>query len=262
MYHSIWFGEKNSWEDWHLIPASRPVVDPPKERTKFVTIEGRSGSYDYSQTLRGAPVYEDREGSWEFYVANGYLPWHAAYQNILNFLQGRRCSVVLEDDPSYFYEGLCWVDKWKSEPGHSRIVIRYRLGPYKRRLWLAEEDWKWDPFDFENGAVEAPGGVVRKSCTVYGPRDIRKGVIELESVPGAQLRPTVWITGLSLQEDFVTMTVQGPTSFTAQLDNGSYSKWDLAAGKYKFDFIAQKETTAQITATVAWPSQADYERTL
>lgn len=262
MYHSIWFGTKNSWEDWHLIPSSRPVVNPPKERTRFVTIEGRSGSYDYSQVLSGAPVYEDREGSWDFYVDNGHWPWHAAYQTILNFLQGRRYTVVLEDDPSYFYEGSCWVDKWKSDPGHSKITIQYRLAPYKRRIWLEEEAWRWDPFDFENGAVEAPGGVVQKSTPVYGPNDIRKGTILLETAPRAVVRPTVTITGVNLREDYVTMVISGAASVTAQLDNGSYSKWELAAGKYRFEFTAQRTTTAQITAAVSWPSDTDYERIL
>ena len=28
MYHSITIGDKNTWDDWHLIPATRPLFHP------------------------------------------------------------------------------------------------------------------------------------------------------------------------------------------------------------------------------------------
>ena len=48
MYHSITFGEKNTWDDWHLIPSSRPVFNPPVFREKFIDIPGVSGLLDLS----------------------------------------------------------------------------------------------------------------------------------------------------------------------------------------------------------------------
>ena len=30
--HAIIFGNKHSWEDWHLYPAKRYVIPPPKKR--------------------------------------------------------------------------------------------------------------------------------------------------------------------------------------------------------------------------------------
>ena len=32
MYHSITIGDKNTWDDWKIIPVSRPVVAPPVEK--------------------------------------------------------------------------------------------------------------------------------------------------------------------------------------------------------------------------------------
>lgn len=37
MYHSITIGEKNTWDDWHLIPTSRPLVNPPSVNTHLIT---------------------------------------------------------------------------------------------------------------------------------------------------------------------------------------------------------------------------------
>ncbi len=56
MYHSLIInvGDNyiDTWDDWKLIPSSRPVIAPPIERTKFVTVPGRDGALDYSRTLQ------------------------------------------------------------------------------------------------------------------------------------------------------------------------------------------------------------------
>ena len=46
MYHSITIGSKNTWDDWYLIPSSRPVVNPPKPKTKYIDIPGADGHLD------------------------------------------------------------------------------------------------------------------------------------------------------------------------------------------------------------------------
>ena len=76
MYHSITYGEKNTWDDWHLLPSTRPLFNPPPTKTKQVDIPGANGAIDLSESLTGYPVYENRTGSTEFYVANGYQDWN------------------------------------------------------------------------------------------------------------------------------------------------------------------------------------------
>lgn len=133
MYHSIIIRVDgkyiNTWSDWHLIPSSRPVIAAAMERTKFVTVGGRSGVLDYSQTLSGRPVFDDRTGSIEFYVENDYWDWETAYVTICETLQGKRVQLALEDNPAHYYEGLLYVDKWASDKGHSKINLKYDLHP-------------------------------------------------------------------------------------------------------------------------------------
>ena len=76
MYHSITFGDKNTWDDWHLIPSSRPLFNPPTPKTKYQDIPGANGKLDLSEALTGYPVYDNRIGSFEFYVMNGYQEWY------------------------------------------------------------------------------------------------------------------------------------------------------------------------------------------
>lgn len=153
-YHSIIFNEEvNTWDDWHLIPSSRPVVLPPKKKKKTLEIPGMDGVLDLSETLTKYPVFSNRQGSWEFIVDNGYKEWYQAYSDIMDYLHGQKMIVSLEDDREYFYEGTFEVNEWRSEKDYSRIVIDYDVGPYKWTFDTSVDEWKWDPFNFRTGVI-------------------------------------------------------------------------------------------------------------
>lgn len=155
MYHSITFGEKNTWDDWRLVPSSRPVFNPPAQKVKTLDIPGGDGVLDLSQALTGYPVYQNRTGSIEFIVMNDYKPWQIAYSDIMDYLHGQTMRATLEDDPEYFYEGRFAVNTWKSEKNWSKIVINYDVGPYKWSQISSVDDWYWDPFNFQNGIIRS-----------------------------------------------------------------------------------------------------------
>lgn len=149
MYHSISFGEKNTWDDWRLVPSSRPVFNPPAQKVKTLDIPGGDGLIDLSTALTGYPVYQNRTGSIEFLVMNDFKPWQEAYSDIMDYLHGKTMRAVLEDDPDYFYEGRFAVNSWKSEKNWSKIVIDYSVGPYKWSL-LSSLNWTDDQFGLQN----------------------------------------------------------------------------------------------------------------
>ena len=153
MYHSITFGDKNTWTDWHLIPQSRPVFLPPDMKTNYVDIPGADGHLDLSEALTGSVLYKTRTGSISFYVDNGHEEWYHIYAEIMNYLHGQKMYAILEDDPSFYYEGRFTVNSWKSEPHNSEIVIEYDVSPYKIDIQSSKEDWLWDPFDFTVGVI-------------------------------------------------------------------------------------------------------------
>lgn len=153
MYHSITIGDKNTWDDWHLIPTSRPLIEPPDVKTSYLDIPGSNGSIDLTEAITGYPTFENRSGSWEFIVVNGYDPWQVAYSNILNYLHGKNLKVVLEDDKDFYYEGRLAVNKWKSDKSWSIITIDYNVYPYKKEINGSMGDWLWDPFNFYTGII-------------------------------------------------------------------------------------------------------------
>ena len=153
MYHSIIFGDKNTWADWYLIPSSRPVFKAPAPKTKFVDIPGADWHMDMSTVLTGDITYEGRQGSFEFYVDNGHKDWFELYSEIMDYLHGKLLKATLEDEPVYYYEGRFSVNEWKSDPQRSKIVIDYNVAPYKYEAFSSLEDWEWDTFNFETGIV-------------------------------------------------------------------------------------------------------------
>ena len=146
---------KNTWDDWHLIPASRPLIAPPIVKTNYIEIPGTDSVLDATDIHTGYPLYNNREGSNEFYVMNGYGDWASRYSEIMNYLQGRKMKVVLEDDPGFYYEGRCSVNEWRSEKDWSKIVIDYNVYPYKLESIIPGDTgwWLWDPFSFEDGVI-------------------------------------------------------------------------------------------------------------
>lgn len=168
--HSVNYGKYNTWEDWHLIPSSRPFFAPPSVKTKDVDIPGMDGTLDLTEVVAGRPIFGNRSGSHEFIVADGYdgWDWVEAYSTIMDILHGQGNYAILSDDPNYFYEGRFSVNQWRSDKDYSRITINYNVKPFKRELLSSMDDWLWDPFNFETGIIRN-----WKNIQVNGSKTIR-----------------------------------------------------------------------------------------
>ena len=155
MYHSLYFfrgdvenldieNAINTYDDWHIVPLSRPVIAPPKQKLTQMDIPGANGVLDLSNSLTHYPVFENRTGSMDFAVLNDVpnTEWVTAYTKILRFLQGNNVKMIMEDDPNYFYEGRVYVDKWnsKSDGTWSVITLGYDLYPYRLSIKTSNAD--------------------------------------------------------------------------------------------------------------------------
>lgn len=166
--HSVNYGKYNSWEDWHLIPSSRPLFAPPVLKTKELDIPGMDGTLDLTEIVAGRPIYGMRTGSHEFIVADDYWDWVEAYSTIMDILHGQGNYAILSDDPNYFYEGRFAVNQWQSNKEWSTITINYNVKPFKRELLSSMDDWEWDPFNFETGIIRN-----WKNIQVNGSKTVR-----------------------------------------------------------------------------------------
>lgn len=161
MYHSVIIGDINTWDDWHIAPTSRPVINPPEVKTEYVEIPGADGALDYTEVLSGIK-YKNRTGSWEFVVINDYQDWNILYQTILSYIHGKRLRVVLEDDPQYYYNGRLSLNSWTSSEQYSTVTIDYVLEPYKHPAdSTGSFEWLWNDMSFD-----------RLYVIQYGPFDV------------------------------------------------------------------------------------------
>lgn len=233
MYHSISFisgsTEMNTWDDWHLIPSSRPVFNPPKVKTQYVDIPGGNGQLDLTEILTGYPLYENRTGSIEFYVENGHAEWDDLYSQIMNYLHGKHMTACLEDDPGFVYEGRFAVNSWKSDKWWSTITIDYDVYPYKRERFSSLEDWLWDPFDFETGVIRE-----YKNLTINGSLTV---VIGGTYEP---VSPTITVTNRTSE---LTLSVSGH-KYTLQ--DGENYIYDIVVKDTDVNFAFSGKATISI----------------
>lgn len=147
--------EHHSFKDFGIYPKTKGMPDPPKVQKEFIDIPGMDGSLDASQALDGLVHYEDRDYSQDFYIVDREADWHTIYSNILNILHGRHMLLIFDDDPLWYYEGRIEVgDPKPDDAGYITIAIKGTLKPYKYNINSStDEDWLWDPFDFETGVI-------------------------------------------------------------------------------------------------------------
>lgn len=159
---------KNTFTDWHLMPTSRLLINPPAVKTNYIDIPGANGIIDATEIMTGYPTYNNRSGSLEFYVLNGhsvlsnnrrdqkwstYGIWNNRYSDIMDYLHGRSMKLILDDDPEYYYRGRLSVNAWKSDKTFSKIALDYNLDPFKYEMFDSTENWLWDPFSFVDGII-------------------------------------------------------------------------------------------------------------
>lgn len=236
MYHSVTFGDKNTWDDWHLVPQSRPVLLPPDVKTNYVDIPGADGHLDLTEALTGEPLYKNRTGSISFYVMNGYQPWDELYSTIMNYLHGQKMRVYLEDDPGFYYEGRFSVNTWRSEKHNSEIVIDYDISPYKIDMYSSKDAWLWDPFNFRTGIIRDYSNVRIDGTNVITMYGSRKTIM-----------PIFIVTLDNPNNPMVLAWSEKP--------NATYP---LVAGEYKLPDIKVKNTISTFTVTGQGILSIDY----
>lgn len=173
-YHSLYFGTditkdidsetgevdfkkcKHTFKDFHLVPTTRPVFEPPSPKSTVIDIPGFDGVIDLSESLTGFPIFNNRTGSLEFAVLNDIEDWTTIYNSIMKYIHGRYLKCIMEDDLEFYYEGRFSVSNWTSnnDGTWSTVTIDYDLQPYKLRHASSIDEWLWDPFNFETGIIQ------------------------------------------------------------------------------------------------------------
>lgn len=141
MYYSLTFDSiegtaKNTWVDWGLIPTSPPMIPPPQPNKNLANIPGRkAGPIDLSREPFGYLTYPRITGTWEFMKEETSLTTRAStYETIRTWLHGRTTTVITEDDPTHYYQGIFTIDMPESGANTVGIKINFDLEPLRYNL--------------------------------------------------------------------------------------------------------------------------------
>lgn len=158
----------HTYRDLGLILATYYIPEP-KVKDRRVSIPFASGSVDLTEGAGYIP-YEDRDGvSFEFVMKNkDYYEYNEKIQRINNMLHGRKLKLILDTDPSYYYNARLHLDETKHTKLFSKVSIKGTADPFKLSLVASNEPWLWNPFNFFTGKIEETTADV----IVNGPKTI------------------------------------------------------------------------------------------
>lgn len=250
----------NTWDNLHLIPTSRPVINSPELKTSSVDIPGSDGKIDLSRALSGFPIYENRIGSLEFIVDPDYDDWVNVYQKASNYFNGAFRLMALEDDPYWIYSGIFKVNSWTSDIHYSTIVIDYSVKPYKRYLLSTDPDeilYSDDDKTFFNTIPGINKLYKYKDITIAGSKAVTLKTKEISTMP---IVPTIIVyEGGKVYVEVATDLQEIPIGYTHGSNYAGYkiNRFAIDATQstqryYNIETIIQGDS--QITITNSHPT--------
>lgn len=129
-------------------------IPMPEPKTYLIDIPYASGSIDLSE-VTGNVNYENRKGMEFSFVLydETYDKGAMAISSIAAWTHGKKVKVILDNDFNFYYICRLEVDSKKSNRVNSKIVLSGTAEPFKYDMMASDEEWLWDPFNFENGII-------------------------------------------------------------------------------------------------------------
>lgn len=128
----IRFGLYHSYDDFGLI-LSKKEIGSPNVKTKMIDVEGADGVLDLTDFF-GEPKYDNVTHKFEFTTISNMTEFLSLFSRIKNAIHGKKVRIILDDDPSFFYMGRCFVSSFTSEKGVGTVNVECDCEPYKYRI--------------------------------------------------------------------------------------------------------------------------------
>lgn len=153
IFLSVSINDIDMLDTYKMALKDRHCVQPPVPKTSFQDIPGGDGSFDLSTVNAGRVVYERRTITLNFGCGYPANDWPAIFSEILRKFHGKEGKLIFDDDPQYYYTGRMAVSDYSRAGTLGTFTITVEADPYKYELTAGDEDWLWDPLDFEEGVI-------------------------------------------------------------------------------------------------------------
>ena len=122
----------HSYSDFHLLLTGKEIGAPEVKR-HTIDIEGADGELDYTDFF-GEPKYANVQHQFTFESIRPRNEQLQQFTDIKNKIHGKKGRIILDDDPSFFYVGRCYVSKYTNEKNIGKISVDCDCEPYKYKL--------------------------------------------------------------------------------------------------------------------------------
>lgn len=191
-------------------------LSEPEIQTHYVEVEGMDGSLDLTENLSGRPVYKNRTLKLTFDSPAGtYESYSALCSKIDRCLHGRRCRIVLDTDPDWFYLGRGKWSHTKDADGVETHVFTATVDPYKYYKDMTDLTVNVDgtaDVVLENSM--APATLL--FTTADQGMTVQQGSAEYSILPGTNME----IYGITLLEGSNVLTITGTGTVTIRYQEG------------------------------------------
>lgn len=194
---------KHTFRDFHMLPTTPPVIEPPEPVIYTVQVPGMDGELDMSESLTGHVQFGMRSGHMGYLLYCPRERWYVTYRELLEAFHGQMCDVVLDEEPDVKYRGRLQITEvnFDGKSCQAQITIEGTFYPWPTETSDASRDWLWDPFNFETGTLD--------EYFLLGQYTIDKNEIYTASVTISSSQVTgnpllfVWDGGTAVRADVV-----------------------------------------------------------
>lgn len=121
---------KDTYKDLGLVMTVEELK-PPAMKSYKVDVPGGNGSINLTRALNGDAVYENREMTFMFTLANPGDDFEEKKTAISNLLHGQEYDFSLSFDPKYTYHGWFSVEAYERKGELKQIKVSVDADPYK-----------------------------------------------------------------------------------------------------------------------------------
>ena len=128
----IIFGSLHSYDDLRLILESKEL-GAPEVKVNKIDIPGADSALDLTDFF-GEPKYDDVKHKFQFTSIEPQETFLTQFSAIKNAIHGKKVRIILDDDPSFFYMGRCFVSSFTNAKGIGTVSVECECEPYKYKL--------------------------------------------------------------------------------------------------------------------------------
>lgn len=121
-------GNKNTYTDFGLLMTHRVIGSSPV-KTKTLSVPWSDGRINLTN-INGRSYYDNRKLSFDFKLLNR-SDFYTTYTELSEYLHGKFLRVSLEEDPLYYYYGMCSISDFDVSKRLGKITVYVDAEPYK-----------------------------------------------------------------------------------------------------------------------------------